>query len=67
MDEVQEQLQGKNNSPHAGHRERMRTQLAERGADGMSSADILEMILFQCIPRWDTRKLSEALLRRFGG
>lgn len=51
---------------HDGHRDRMRERLNQRGADGMSPTDVLELLLFQSIPRADVRVLAEALLKKFG-
>ncbi len=53
-------------SAHDGHRERLRNQYAERGADGFLDHQLLELLLTYCIPRKDTNLLAHALLERFG-
>lgn len=53
----------KNN--HAGHRERMREKLEKTGAEAMSSQDMLELLLYQCLPRVDTASLAARLLEAF--
>ena len=49
-----------------GHRERLRRRYAEVGADALSHHELLELYLFQFIPRADTKGIAKALLRRFG-
>lgn len=50
---------------HSGHRSRMREKLEQNGSESMSSQDMLEMLLYQCLPRIDTNKLAAELLKRF--
>ncbi len=50
----------------SGHRARMREMLNEKGAGALSDIDMLEMLLFHCIARSDTRKTAEALIKKFG-
>ena len=52
--------------PHAGHRERMKRQFLDAGLDGFHEHQILEMLLFYCIPQKDTNPLAHTLLSRFG-
>lgn len=51
----------------AGHRGRMRDRLLAAGPDGLADYEILEMLLFQGIPRRDTKPLAKAVINRFGG
>lgn len=50
---------------HAGHRERMRERLNETGAAAMTSQEMLEMLLYQCLPRIDTNQIAADLLKSF--
>ena len=53
-------------TPHAGHRERLRARFAREGADGFADHELLELLLTYAIPRRDTNELAHALLSRFG-
>jgi len=53
-------------SVHSGHRERLRERFLEEGLDHFSEVQVLELLLFYCIPRRDTNPLAHALLRHFG-
>ncbi len=48
------------------HRERVRERFAEVGGEGFRDYELLELILFQAIPRVDTKPIAKALLGRFG-
>jgi len=53
--------------PHyAEHRERARERFREIGAENLRDYELLELILFQALPRRDTKPLAKALLDRFG-
>jgi DNA repair protein RadC len=52
---------------HLGHRARMRTKLLAAGPDALLDHELLEMMLFQAMPRRDTKPIARALLARFGG
>lgn len=53
--------------PHfLGHRERLKTRFRESGADTFQDYELLELILFQALPRRDTKPIAKALLDRFG-
>jgi DNA repair protein RadC len=53
--------------PHyTGHRERLKARFQEGGAETMADYELLELLLFQAIPRRDTKPLAKALLARFG-
>lgn len=51
---------------HTGHRERLRNRFHLGGADAMPDYELLELLLFRCIPRRDTKELAKRLLARFG-
>jgi DNA repair protein RadC len=51
---------------HLGHRARMRTKLLNAGPDALLDHEMLEMLLFQALPRRDTKPIARALLARFG-
>ena len=53
--------------PHfLGHRERLKTRFRELGAERLADYELLELILFQVVPRRDTKPIAKALLSRFG-
>ncbi len=52
--------------PHFhGHRERLKTRFREAG-DSLADYEFLELLLFQAVPRRDTKPLAKTLLTRFG-
>ena len=53
-------------SIHDGHRERLKKQFLKVGLDAFAEVNVLEMLLFYCIPRRDTNPIAHALLSRFG-
>ena len=53
-------------SIHDGHRERLRQRFRAEGLDHFSDIQVLELLLFYCIPRQDTNVLAHRLLERFG-
>lgn len=53
-------------SIHDGHRERLRKRFLEEGLDNFDDLQVLELLLFYCIPRRDTNPIAHALLDRFG-
>jgi DNA repair protein RadC len=54
-------------APHFhGHRERLKARFRDKGADALADYEILELLLFQVVPRRDTKPLAKALLQRFG-
>lgn len=53
-------------SVHSGHRSRMRRRFLETGFTGFQPHEVLEMILFYCIPRRDTNEIAHKLLKQFG-
>lgn len=53
-------------SVHDGHRDRLRRRFVAEGLDNFTDIQVLELLLFYCIPRRDTNELAHALLKRFG-
>jgi DNA repair protein RadC len=52
--------------PHfLGHRERLKARFRDAGSETLQDYELLELILFQVIPRKDTKPLAKALLARF--
>jgi len=53
--------------PHYhGHRQRLRDRFMKGGADALADYELIELILFQAIPRGDVKPVAKALLERFG-
>lgn len=50
---------------YLGHRLRMRKKLLSKGADSLSDAELLELILMTALPRRDVKPLAKQLLRQF--
>jgi DNA repair protein RadC len=53
-------------SPNAGHRERLRARFFAGGAGAMPDYELLELTLFAAVPRKDVKPLAKALIVRFG-
>ena len=53
-------------SIHDGHRQRLRQRFLEEGLDHFDEIQVLELLLFYCIPRKNTNEIAHALLDRFG-
>ena len=51
---------------HEGHRQRIKKRFREEGLDGFTDIQILELLLFYCIPQGDTNPIAHELLNRFG-
>lgn len=49
-----------------GHRARLRERMKNEGLHGFQDHEVLELLLFQYIPRKDTNKLAHSLLNKFG-
>ena len=62
------QVNTRKRSPHLhkGHRARMKKRFLENEGKDFSDHELLEMLLFYCIPRADTNELAHELLNRFG-
>jgi DNA repair protein RadC len=53
--------------PHYhGHRQRLRQRFLQASAQSLPDYELLELILFQCIPRVDVKPLAKQLLETFG-
>ncbi|MBP3673241.1 MAG: RadC family protein [Oscillospiraceae bacterium] len=53
-------------SIHDGHRDRMKNRFLEEGLDNFEEHQVLELLLFYCIPRRDTNPVAHALIDHFG-
>lgn len=53
-------------SIHDGHRQRLKERFLREGLDNFEQLQVLELLLFYCIPRQDTNPIAHALLDRFG-
>ncbi len=53
-------------SIHDGHRQRLKRRFLQEGLDSFEELQVLELLLFYCIPRQDTNPIAHALLDRFG-
>ncbi len=53
-------------SIHKGHRQRIRERFLKSGLSGFEEHEVLELLLFYCIPRCDTNGIAHNLVNRFG-
>ena len=51
---------------HAGHRARMKKRFITEGLDGFSDVQVLELLLFYCMPQGDTNEIAHRLINKFG-
>lgn len=51
---------------HKGHRERLKSRFLKEGLDAFEDHQVLELLLFQAIPRIDTNPVAHLLIKRFG-
>ncbi|MDZ4841807.1 MAG: DNA repair protein RadC [Hyphomicrobium aestuarii] len=51
---------------NAGHRQRLRQRFLKTGPEGLPDYELLELALFNAIPRRDTKDLAKRLIARFG-
>lgn len=57
----------KTKKPHYhGHRERLRKRFMQASANSLADYELLELLLFQCIPRVDVKPLAKQLIEKFG-
>ncbi len=49
-----------------GHRERLRNRYLQHGLQSLQDHEVLELLLFQSLPRKDTNKLAHELIAKFG-
>ncbi len=53
--------------PHyQGHRQRLKDKFRVAGADSFADYELLELVLFEAVPRTDTKPLAKYLIERFG-
>lgn len=55
-----------NENIHQGHRQRLKNRFLEEGLEHFDEHQVLELLLFYCIPRQDTNPIAHALLEHFG-
>ena len=53
-------------SIHEGHRQRLKERYLREGLDHFEQHQVLELLLFYCVPRKDTNPIAHELLERFG-
>ena len=51
---------------HDGHRQRLKDRFRKEGLDNFNDINVLELLLFYCIPRVDTNPIAHKLLDHFG-
>ena len=51
---------------HFGHRKRIKERYINEGLDGFDDHQVLEMLLFFCIPRIDTNEIAHKMIKEFG-
>jgi DNA repair protein RadC len=51
---------------HAGHRKRVKEKYVKHGIDPFADHELLELLLFYCIPMRDTNEIAHKILREFG-
>lgn len=51
---------------HAGHRQRVKERFLKEGLDAFEDHQVLELILFYCIPMKDTNELAHKMIKEFG-
>lgn len=51
---------------YIGHRDRLRERFMTGGADALADYEMLELLLFQALPRRDTKPIAKALITKFG-
>lgn len=52
-------------SLHTGHRERMRDRFRKEGLTNFAPHEVLEILLYYCVPRHDTNIIGHKLIKRF--
>jgi len=55
-----------NKELHKGHRQRVKARYLAEGLDAFEDHQVLEMLLFYCIPMRDTNELAHRMIREFG-
>lgn len=54
------------NNIHTGHRQRMKERYVYNGLESFADHEVLELLLFYCIPMRDTNALAHRMLKEFG-
>ena len=49
-----------------GHRKRLRERYLQGGISAVSEIEIIELLLYNAVPRKDTREIAEKLINKFG-
>jgi DNA repair protein RadC len=57
---------GRPRPENAGHRRRLRERFQKAGAAALQDYELMELVLFLCLPRRDTKSIAKALIARFG-
>lgn len=52
-------------SVHTGHRQRMRERFEKTGLDKFDKHEVLELLLYHCVPRINTNEMAHRLIDRF--
>lgn len=52
-------------SVHEGHRARMKNRFCKNGLSNMEPHEVLEIMLYYCIPRRDTNEIAHKLIKRY--
>lgn len=52
-------------SIHDGHRQRLKNRFLQEGLENFSEHEVLELMLFHCIPRQDTNPIAHRLIEHF--
>ncbi len=63
---IQKQKPEKDAPHYAGHRQRLRERFVSSGANALQDYELLELLLFNAIPRRDVKPLAKTLLKKFG-
>ena len=56
----------KGEDPNAGHRQRLKDRFVHGGPEALPDYELLELVLFNAIPRRDTKPVAKRLIERFG-
>lgn len=56
----------KDKNLHGGHRNRLRNKFSTGGLDAFAEHEVLEMLLFDCIPMKNTNELAHELINHYG-
>ena len=59
-------LQDTEEKSHLKHRNRLRDRFVANGLPSLSDHEIIELLLYHCIPRRDTKELAHKILKEFG-